>query len=877
MPNSFAHIQNLFSSSGNAANRNPVAPPNGPCGGCKRSVKILPLRYGIIASADHDAAMILAPDLPKNLGRQLTPKLNSTRYAIRWLREGYVYVFTKRIGRPFTCEAAYQAHATGLLRPIWPGDPGAHMTGMAALGAWTITIGDPEDIEESRLLFARDPLSPAALERYRDISLFRNRLQKFDIRGLVQRCSISDDVLDPPEISTRVAEYLAASSPDARNALEDQAFPPFRSGLRPGTDPVNMGSILASVQRELAADQGFAVVLDDAIGIAQELNAWRNDAIEKMRPWLETKDHEGISNERRYAVAQALDNIKTAMQKGHLDRAVKRGERLLGQALHANAGYTLSPHLNKQYENLYTPERVQELAAKESLTAFDRYQKLLNWDDAKAGIQREFRRRDEQVQQVMDIRSADHLAWMTSPVMDTALDLYDRHDPVWGLAFAEQVGLCVIGMNGCPNGNAQLEGWWTDIEIGKRNLGLRALTRNQVDIEAQTRVALAKAKAEDTLTVDNTVTLLGKADERFKNVVDLIAKADSAVDAARKAGTHTWFTDRPLGHVLALFAQLNQFVLKQVPGNAVDRRLLVPLMGLIHAQLGRAATGIRLQDLALAGQAASDARVAGQLNAHIGRVRGALAQEFQRGGSGEFYKIRGGAIIALLEAVLLLTKGSASDKEARQWAEFTAAGLTTAAAGFELAATSVESVAARYGANTVVGRGTSITLGGLKLSGGALAALGGGIMVALDVSDMRKAFAQDHRALGFAYLAHAVVALGITGLSTAISFSTSGPLLRWILQNTERQFLRAALPALIRQAEGLAVARISALLGLALGWGTAIGLLITVTIWVLEPDEMETWCAHCCFGIRSPNGFSKPFKDESTELQKLFEAFNAVK
>lgn len=150
-------------------------------------------------------------------------------------------------------------------------------------------------------------------------------------------------------------------------------------------------------------------------------------------------------------------------------------------------------------------------------------------------------------------------------------------------------------------------------------------------------------------------------------------------------------------------------------------------------------------------------------------------------------------------------------------------------------------------------------------------------MVALDVSDMRKAFAQDHRALGFAYLAHAVVALGITGLSTAISFSTSGPLLRWILQNTERQFLRAALPALIRQAEGLAVARISALLGLALGWGTAIGLLITVTIWVLEPDEMETWCAHCCFGIRSPNGFSKPFKDESTELQKLFEAFNAVK
>ena len=818
----------------------------------------------------------LAPEMPATLGKALVPTLSTTRYAVRWLREGYVYVLTKRIGKHYACEAAYQVHATGLLHPVWPDDPGVPKTGITALGAWTITIGDPEDVEESRFLFSRDPLSPAILARYRDISAFRDRLQKFDIRGLVQGCSVYHDVLAPDEIPTRVAEYLASSNPAARSALEDQAFPPFRSGLNPGYAPADMGSILPSVHRELSVDQGFAFVLEDAIGIAQELNAWRNDAVEKMRPWLETKDHEGISNERRYAVAQALDSVKAAMQKGHLADATERGERLLDQVSKINAGYPPGVQFGREHQHLYTPERVREIAAKESSIAFDRYQKLLDWDTAKAGVQREFQQRDKAVQQEMDVRSADHLAWIASPAMEAALDLYDREEPVWGMAFAEQIGLCVIGLNGCPNGNARLDGWWTDFEIGQGNLGLRAMTRNQVCIEVEARIALAKAKADDVLTVENAALLLGTAGQHFKTVADFIAKSDAAVDAARKTGTHAWFTGRPLGHVFALFAQLNQFVLKQVPGNAVDRRLLVPLMGLMHAQLGRASTRIRLQDLALAGQAASASRVSGQLNAHIGRAREALAREFQTGGNSEFYKIRGGAVIALLEAVLLLAKGSASDKESRQWAELTAAGLATAAAGFELAALSVGSVAAKYGAKTAVGRGSSIMLGGLKLVGGGLATLGGGIGAVLSFHDSRRAQGQGRSLLAAVYAAHALVSVGIAGLSATSSFAASGPFLRWLLQNTERKFLQVTLPMLVRQAEALAVSRMAALLGLALGWSALVGISLSVVIWVVEPDALESWCEHCCVGIRAPNSFAKPFSDEATELRKLFEAFRAV-
>lgn len=75
-----------------------------------------------------------------------------------------------------------------------------------------------------------------------------------------------------------------------------------------------------------------------------------------------------------------------------------------------------------------------------------------------------------------------------------------------------------------------------------------------------------------------------------------------------------------------------------------------------------------------------------------------------------------------------------------------------------------------------------------------------------------------------------------TGISASISLSlsTSCPLLRWILLNTERQLLRAALPVLVRQR----------------GAPTA--------------------------GSRSQDSFAKPFVDEATELRKLYEALRTV-
>lgn len=432
MTGSIDDLTKLFSFSGDAANRTRSNDPASPCVTCKRSVTLLPLRYGVIGSDDQKNAQLLAPDLPATLGKRLKAvPLKTTRYAVRWLREGYVYVFVKRRGKSYACEAAYHAETTGLLLPVWPDDPGTPMTGAQGLGDWTIMIGDPEDIDEARLLFNRDPLSPAMLARYRDTSVFRERLQKFDLRTLTQSCANFDDVVAPESLSNTVAEYLATAHKSARHALETQPYPPFRSGVTPGTERLDLDSTLINVQQRLTTGQGFAVVLDDPIGIAQELNAWRNDAIETMRPWLQSKDAQGITNERRHLVAESLDNIKEAMQKGYIDKAVNNARRATGQAVLANAGWTLSPELDEQYQDQYNEDRVRARAARESIHAFDPYQKLLGWDGTKANVQREFAQRDAQAQQVMDQRCVDHLAWINGDAIMQAVDLYDRKEPVW--------------------------------------------------------------------------------------------------------------------------------------------------------------------------------------------------------------------------------------------------------------------------------------------------------------------------------------------------------------------------------------------------------------------------------------------------------------
>ena len=135
----------------------------------------------------------------------------------------------------------------------------------------------------------------------------------------------------------------------------------------------------------------------------------------------------------------------------------------------------------------------------------------------------------------------------------------------------------------------------------------------------------------------------------------------------------------------------------------------------------------------------------------------------------------------------------------------------------------------------------------------------------LDADDMSSSFKRGLRSLGYAFMARAIVSSGITGLATIISISYSAPLLRWALgANSQWSGLLLL--------ESLGTSRLIPLFLRLIGMGTVITLALSILIMVLTPEKMEEWCWYSCFGKRKPDSFFKTYKDQKTELEKLYQA-----
>ncbi|AZS79034.1 hypothetical protein ELS24_11580 [Achromobacter spanius] len=101
---------------------------------CKSEVAILPLRYAVLTDAD-PALEALAPALPPHLASGLPPLQGEhARYAVRTMRRGYLYLFTKRFRNDWSCESAYRTYDSGLLKRVFPYAPSASNTSRSMNG-----------------------------------------------------------------------------------------------------------------------------------------------------------------------------------------------------------------------------------------------------------------------------------------------------------------------------------------------------------------------------------------------------------------------------------------------------------------------------------------------------------------------------------------------------------------------------------------------------------------------------------------------------------------------------------------------------------------------------------------------------------------------
>ncbi len=869
------------------------------------------------------------------------------RFSARMLRKSYLYVLVERNGLKrwqsyFVTDDArlYQ------FAPLYPPSPGLGFScyrDANAASTSVVSIEKPEEVKNTYWLYTPDPLSEAKLGEYeQSATAFANdgKMQRFSPADWVSGNRQQPFSLESSALSQWVLKYkalgipatataqdaapahLARRSPALINALNQQAYPP----LCP-SDALDSGRLMSSQTRlgvlrdTLEQGQGAALVLRDALGVAQELNAWRNAALEGAEPWL-NEEQDGASNHWRVQVALRLKDVREGIREHHIKKADESIDDWASDSHTEDNLQGMFPDTNKAEREAYIArERDRASLRMGDLELFGEMVKIREEaqrrypdpgvaarenmrESAKAAtrqqmgeeaIERRKQRAGEQALKLFDqldmnevdavlakfdantaeceataeARAADHVTVLQSAYLLNALYAYDPRDLRRGWAFAIQAALCTLGMEACPPGQALLAQWWEDTQIAEGNLFWRGYALNQQALVEDTRGGLAESKSLfASLPLKDIAATAIKEIKRGKSIINTFEKANKVLADGEKLAPMDWLARSKMGVLMGWYAQMAKGVFTYGSPNSVDKVMANVLITAVSWRLGQYAPQLRLEELAEAKTPKSIDRVRAELQV---RVRASVQAELESSKVGNFYALRIGVIVGLYEAFQLYNKAQAMPDGNKQKAEFVAAALATTAVSLDLMHTAAEWTSKKYGAATATGRIAVSWGSGLKLYGGFLGAIGSVIGIVLDSGNMKDEFRKEHQLLALAYLVRATASFAVTALTLGVAISGSGPYLRLLMSRTGNPALLSILKLLEFFATRLATEHVLRLMRASLARLAWAVLAISGIVWLLQPDAIETWCEKSVFRNDKK---TKGYKGQGEELIGLEDAFS---
>ncbi len=720
---------------------------------------------------------------------------------------------------------------------------------MPIIGERVVRLADPEAVAQGRMLFTPDPLTPRMLETLRSDQRLRDTLRHLNIRQLVQSCHNSDHVLPPKQLESRVADQVSQGSLTLAKALAGQLFAP------PSGFPV-----LDHIAPYLAADkisaQGFAVVLDDPLGITQELNAWRNQSAEVLQAFMDHVDSEGISNQRKHSIAFALDNLKTTLAEQARQRYVSHANTL--GVRYTDPEYALSnAHMvgaaagsYRSYPNPAEQQRQEQRAIEQAQQhRWDsQYAPYLDEPRMQAFLA-EYQAAVERADQLKDARAADHLLWLQSSALLDALDYYDRRDPRSGLAFEAQLGAAVAGMNSTEAGEAVLAQWSDTDRVSRSNLFWRGLGQNQSASLEQINSLLAQHNHLSRLDEAALQALTLGLAETFEKTHGLISEV--SFDAP-PTGIHH-------GGAVLMIKTFGTRLLDSRLAQLSDRPLNLALGWVLKARLGRLGQQLQFHN----GGAPLSAGAQHKLNRAAAR---SLQQGLERGTQTARLDLRLGTTLSLLQLWNLKLRAEKTDKGSREYIELAAAMVAVSAAGLELAAVAVGLSASSR--NQAIRQAGAVMGGGMKLMGGVLASGAAMVGAVFDYIDAADNYRNKKRGLGSLYMLRGTVQMGSAFFSTAIGVAVAGPFIEHLIQkHGEKQFLTFLLDK---------SAKLALKMAFMLRWCIRINVVIfasTVVLELLRPNALQNYLQHCTF--RRDRSIGTPINEEQ-ELKNLQKAIEST-
>lgn len=799
------------------------------CMFCKpKGFTFLPLRYAVVCNAPASQW----PELTSPLGAKVVNKtLSASRYTVRLLREGYLYVLVERkSGQQWQ---GYAVTPGGMLAQFPVGNPPSVQVPFTCdlatdgVGASLVSIEKIEEVSAIYMLFSPDVVPVAVLNQRAKDKLGMQVLSPKGLQGQAH-------TLEANELIKWVAEFKlnkdgagTISTTDAR--LTDRA--PFARQLYPLVSGPGVtkpdfdahGQRLTNLVKKLAETKSPAIVLWDPIGIAQELNRWHRALDEQIQALI--RPHEWalqtsfqIVGFKNYILTQAAVPPRRDPSSAYL--AAKHGinpeyrlwERDPAGWVKRNQRATWSRH-ESCYDEAARAKLVQQVDG----------QLKSQFDDAEK-------------------RFAELKAWLTSRALLDALAWYATDDIRCGALFEYQVSLCTYALGTSRGGLAMLTEWAKDIGVRPDNLMIRQLLFNQQAAMTEFKTVASKLKDQPDVNTASLQAMVSNIAGTFDKAGAIAALAEGGVAPVGMGGVAAKFV---LG--AQIYSTIGQTPLQ--PANGAISKLyafLLYLRGGAKAYMqGAADTVIGVFDAAYASKAAVPLEQASQL-------RSKLAQAAAEKKNGNFAALRLGTALALIESWNLALKLAAAkgkgDYTRERWEMYAALTATSGAIAISVA-----------NLGKVVGS-TSHWIEHLSLSSGMLGGFAASVVAVEAFGDALAAFSGGRRVASYALytksLLNAVAAAG----SFYVGALYGGPLLvrigQIIGEKRMGNLIEAAGVGLAEFAERKIASRVfvrlteriaaEALLGV-IGWLLILEQVGELTLLALEDDPMQVWLTRCRF------------------------------
>lgn len=821
------------------------------------------------------------PDFAQQMVKNLP--IEHSNYCIQMLRQGYLYVLVdykngKKEWRVFSsspegCLTEFENTNT------IPSIPPVYNCNIATDGADAsyISFKNSKDINKIHFLFSPNKITDERLEFYLSTPEFEQVGMTPDEIRNGQR-SIKEEAL-----LSNILEFSTAVGIAEQEAFLHSKLPyEFKLGERDnankklliiqytytnGTtffdkDIMKYYGRYLSLYKKLNARNGAAIVVNDAIGITQSLNNRRNQAFEKkIKPWLESKDKDGISNEHLLIVKKQLDEFKKSFHARRIKQLTRDYSKQIEKHKQMNKKGPQSVYipedLRKQSEKIldeseqwykenadtmYTKEMAEKEFQKKYWSRLSQ-EKLNIFED-------DFKILSEQAEILAEKRTKDYIKWLKSEQLITAFDLYDEYKKLDGIMFQSQISMCILGTSSSPEITSILDEWWTAKEITRDNLVMRAYLFNNrkliddVNLYLKIQLSIAITDAPES---DETDPKVIQATDILNSISKHIDTVSSNIDVLERRGF-------PIAILSVTLTDLiRSFLRSTVSG--VEVRLHNYLGNMIISSLNETAremynrgyniNGVRFSALHTRGVpqleniAQNNFRNADLVNTRIAAVLLAFSayETYQK-----FRKVEG------LHDVRGITESVTSL-------------VSSIACAMQVCVVTIQYCIGDR-PNSKIGHVTINAFGRLFLWSASLSTISGGVTAVLDFIDAEEAKKSNKGVVALAYFARGLATLALSMGQFAIVLSTLEPWLQSIVSySTERTIW-------VRIANfGFSIARVAIRYAVVLGrivfMASFITLIATCVLVIIDDNALEKWFDRCCF---SKNPDRKKYEDLTEEL-----------